>query len=283
VVDASTKEEIVGLGDVHGTYDRLVHLLEVGGLIRADRHAPGGFAWTGGKRTLVSVGDLIDKGPQSLEVLDLMMSLQRQAPAAGGAVIVTLGNHEAEFLARPGKKKAIEFERELGQRGIDYRDVAAGKNEYGQFMLSMPLAARVNGWFFAHAGSTSGQSLKQLGQHFREVVDSGRWKNPFLVGDDSVLEARKWWKDGSDVGDVAALPAGHIVFGHDPGAFRDKGTIQARNEGRLFLIDVGMTRVFDYSKGALLLIDRKDGQDVATSMDASGARHELWRGKAAGG
>ena len=59
------------------------------------------------------------------------------------------------------------------------------------------------------------------------------------------------------------------MFGHDPGAFRDKGTIQTKG-GRLFLIDVGMTPEFDYSKGALLLIDRKDGQDVATSMDASG-------------
>jgi hypothetical protein len=280
VVDLTTKEEVVALGDIHGTFDRLVHLLEVNGLMRADPKAPGRFAWTGGKRTLVSVGDLIDKGPQSLEVLDLMMSLQRQAAAAGGAVIITLGNHEAEFLARPGKKKAIEFERELDARGIDFRDVAAGKSPYGQFMLNLPLAARVNGWFFSHGGSTSGQSLKQLGQHFREVVDSGRWKNPFLVGDDSVLEARKWWKGGDDVRDLAALPAGHIVFGHDPGAFKDKGTIQARNDGRLFLIDVGMTRAFDYSKGALLFIDRKDGQDVATSVDASGTRKELWRGPA---
>ena len=71
----------------------------------------------------------------------------------------------------------------------------------------------------------------------------------------------------------------HIVFGHDPGAFRDKGTIQTKG-GRLFLIDVGMTPEFDYSKGALLLIDRKDGQDVATSLDASGARKEVWRGPA---
>jgi hypothetical protein len=281
VVDVNTSEEVVGLGDIHGTYDRLVHLLETGGLIHADAKAPGGFAWTGGKRTLVSVGDLIDKGPQSLEVLDLMMSLQRQAPAAGGTVIVMLGNHEAEFLARPGKKKAIEFEKELDQRGIDYHDVAAGKNDYGKFMLNMPLAARVNGWFFAHGGSTSEQSLKQLSQHFREVVDSGRWKNPFLVGDDSLLEARKWWKGDADERDLSALPAAHIVFGHDPGAFRDKGTIQARNDGRLFLIDVGMTRAFDYSKGALLFIDRKGGQDVATWMDASGTRRELWRGPAA--
>jgi hypothetical protein len=278
VVDRTTSEEIVALGDVHGAYDRVLHLLQVGGIARADAKAKGGYAWAGGKRTLVSVGDLIDKGPQSLEVLDLMMSLQRGARAAGGDVIVTLGNHEAEFLARPGKKKkAEEFEKELAERGIDLQDVAAGRNDYGRFMRSLPMAARVNSWFFAHGGSTSGMSLQQIGDHFRAVVDSGKWKNPFLIGDDSLLEARKWWKADTDDKDLAALPAAHIVFGHDPGAFRDKGTIQTKG-GRLFLIDVGMTPEFDYSKGALLLIDRKNGQDVATSMDASGVRKEVWRG-----
>jgi len=280
VVDRTTSEEIVALGDVHGAYDRLLHLLQVGGIARADAKAKGGYAWAGGKRTLVSVGDLIDKGPQSLEVLDLMMSLQAGAREAGGDVIVTLGNHEAEFLARPGKKEKTEdFEKELEKRGIDLHDVAAGRNDYGRFLRNLPMAARVNSWFFAHGGSTSGMSLVQIGDHFRAVVDSGKWKNPFLIGDDSLLEARKWWKGDTDDKDLAALPAAHIVFGHDPGAFKDKGTIQTKG-GRLFLIDVGMTPEFNYSKGALLLIDRKDGQDVATSLDASGTRKEVWRGPA---
>ena len=280
VIDRKTSEEIVAVGDVHGAYDRLVHLLQVGGIARADAKVKGGYAWAGGKRTLVSVGDLIDKGPQSLEVLDVMMSLQAGARAAGGEVIVTIGNHEAEFLARPGKKKkAEEFEQEMEKRGIDLHDVAEGRNDYGRFMRDLPMAARVNSWFFAHGGSTSGMSLDQIGQHFRAVVDSGKWKNPFLIGDDSLLEARKWWKGDVDDKDLAALPAAHIVFGHDPGAFRDKGTIQTKS-GRLFLIDVGMTPEFDYSKGALLLIDRKDGQDVATSLDAAGVRKEVWRGPA---
>jgi hypothetical protein len=283
IVDRTTTEEVVALGDVHGGFDRLVRLLQVGGLVRADKRAPGGYAWTGGRRTLVSVGDLIDKGPQSLEVLDLMIGLQRQAPAAGGDVIVTLGNHEAEFLARPGKKKALEFERELAERGIDFHDVAEGRNDYGQFMLNLPLAASVNSWFFAHGGSTSGLSRVQLADRFRKVVDAGRWKDEFLVGDDSLLEARLWWKRAQDQRDLAALPAAHIVFGHDPGAFKGKGMIQAHGGGRLFLIDVGMSPAIDDSQGALLLIDRQRGVDVATALDASGARREVWRGPAAQG
>ena len=40
-------------------------------------------------------------------------------------------------------------------------------------MRSLPLAARVNGWFFAHAGSTSHMSLDTLAGNFRTLVDSG--------------------------------------------------------------------------------------------------------------
>src|SRR5438552_5739856 len=282
IVDRTTREQIVALGDVHGAYDRLLRLLQAGAVVRADPKAPGGYAWAAGKRTLVSVGDLIDKGPQSLEVLDLMINLQRQAGAAGGEVIVVYGNHEAEFLAHPGKKKAIEFERELDQRGIDFHDVAAGRNAYGRFRLTLPPVARVNGWVFCHGGSTGGISLGQMGDRFRQEVDAGRWKSPFIVGEDSVLEARKWWKGGEDGKDLGALPARHIVFGHDPGAFPVKGKVQPHDDsGKIFLIDVGMTPVFNYSQGELMLIDRQGDTDVVTAVDAAGKRREVWRGPAA--
>ena len=52
--------------------------------------------------------------------------------------------------------------------------------------------------------------------------------------------------------------------------------------GGIFRIDVGMTPPVNYSKGALLFIDRQGGTDVATSLDADGTRKELWRGPAAG-
>ena len=64
-------------------------------------------------------------------------------------------------------------------------------------------------------------------------------------------------------------------------AFR-KGQIEEKFGGRIFRIDVGMTPPVNYSKGALLFIDRQGGTDVATSLDADGTRKELWRGPAAG-
>jgi len=279
IAERTTSAQVVGLGDVHGAYDRLIALLLTGGLIRKGGGGPG-YAWAGGNRVLVSVGDIINKGDRAIDVIDLLRALEPQAQAAGGGIIVTLGNHEAEFMAKPGKNKQEEFRTELEKRGLDADKVADGETDYGQWLHQRPLAAKVNSWFFCHAGETGGQTIAQLADTFRKTVDAGKWKSDFLIGPDSILEAQKWWRDGAAINrDLGAVKAAHIVFGHDPGAFQ-KGKLEQRFEGRIFRIDVGMTPPVNYSKGALLLIDRKDGNEVATSLDAGGQRQELWRGRA---
>ncbi len=89
---AAAGERIVAVGDIHGSYDGLVSILQRAELIDAETH------WVGGEATLVQVGDLFDRGLQVREVLDLLMRLQGEAEAAGGRVIGLLGNHEAMNL-----------------------------------------------------------------------------------------------------------------------------------------------------------------------------------------
>lgn len=85
---ANPPESVVAIGDVHGDFDDFVAILQRVGLIDAQHH------WTGGKTTLVQVGDLLDRGPKPREVMDLLMSLEKEAPQAGGRVVSLLGNHE---------------------------------------------------------------------------------------------------------------------------------------------------------------------------------------------
>jgi hypothetical protein len=83
-----TSERIVAVGDVHGGYDALVAILRVVGVIdRRDR-------WAGGRTVFVQTGDVVDRGPDSRRVLDLLRTLEREASRAGGAVYALLGNHE---------------------------------------------------------------------------------------------------------------------------------------------------------------------------------------------
>jgi hypothetical protein len=79
---------IVAIGDVHGDADALTALLTRAGLI------DGAKRWSGGTAVLVQTGDLLDRGTQVREVFDLLMSLEGEASAAGGRVIVLNGNHE---------------------------------------------------------------------------------------------------------------------------------------------------------------------------------------------
>ena len=71
------------IGDVHGEHDALTRLLtELG-------YAESSGAWRHPERTAVFVGDLIDRGPQQVEVVNLVRSMQD-----AGTALVAMGNHE---------------------------------------------------------------------------------------------------------------------------------------------------------------------------------------------
>ncbi len=81
-------ERIVAVGDVHGDYQQFVTVLRQAGVVDAKTR------WSGGSTHLVQVGDVLDRGPDSRKVLELLMALEPQAEKAGGQVHALIGNHE---------------------------------------------------------------------------------------------------------------------------------------------------------------------------------------------
>jgi hypothetical protein len=278
--------EIDALGDPHGDPDVTFRTLAAAGLI--SRTTP--VAWTGGTKVLVLTGDVIDKGASALPTIDLFIALEPQARAAGGRVVVTLGNHEAEFLAAPTDAKTAVFQTELRGAGLDPAAVAAGSSPYGAWLRNLPVAALIDDWFFCHSGDNDGDSAAAVGKKFRDAVEGAAgYGDPYLIGSGSILEANAWWlgkpSSAAAVDDnLAAVPAHHVVFGHDPGALqfpddpagdRAKGALVARYDGRLFAIDGGMSYAVGYSNGALLRVVR--GATTAASTVASdGTMTPLW-------
>jgi hypothetical protein len=149
----------------------------------------------------VSLGDLIDRGPGSRKVVELLMKLDAQAEQAGGAVHLVLGNHEvmvmtgdlryvsaAEFAAFAGDETAAERE----QLFADYRRFNPGGDDadvrrvfndqyppgflalrkafsqdgaIGSWLLQQPFVIRVNDKVYMHGGiasDVSEDSLKDL-------------------------------------------------------------------------------------------------------------------------
>lgn len=89
---AAQPQRIVAVGDLHGDYDAWHAIARAAGLINASGH------WSGGKTTLVQLGDVTDRWADSLKIIRSLQQLQKEAPRAGGRVIVVLGNHEAMNL-----------------------------------------------------------------------------------------------------------------------------------------------------------------------------------------
>ena len=67
--DIKTSARVVAFGDVHGAWEDWTRLLQEVGVVDAKLN------WSGGKTHLVSLGDLIDRGPGSRKVVELLMKL----------------------------------------------------------------------------------------------------------------------------------------------------------------------------------------------------------------
>jgi hypothetical protein len=97
-VDGSTQpalsmSRVVAVGDVHGAIDQFRALLRTAGI--TDQMG----AWIAGRRTtFVQTGDFTDRGAGVRAVMDLLITLERRAAAAGARAHALLGNHEAMNL-----------------------------------------------------------------------------------------------------------------------------------------------------------------------------------------
>ncbi|QDP18991.1 metallophosphoesterase [Sphingomonas xanthus] len=89
---ARAPERIVAVGDLHGDYDAWLAIARGAGLV--DQRG----RWTGGATTLVQLGDVVDRGPDSLKIIRHLKRLQRESRRRGGQVIVLVGNHEAMMM-----------------------------------------------------------------------------------------------------------------------------------------------------------------------------------------
>jgi len=177
-------ERVVAFGDVHGAYRELVSLLQSAGLL------DGQLAWKGGTTHLVSVGDLLDRGADSRKVLDLLMRLETEARAAGGAVHVVAGNHEimnvlGDFsYTSPGEYAAFAAEEDVELRAqqleaflafpehadlpraelerrfatefppgwFAHRQAFSSRGRYGQWILELPALLVIGDTVFVHGG-----------------------------------------------------------------------------------------------------------------------------------
>jgi hypothetical protein len=272
--------DLWAISDLHGDYDRFVKLATSHNLLALDDQKE--THWSGADAVLVVLGDLIDKGPKNLELLDLMQRLEGEAKQAGGKVLTLFGNHEVQFLADPLNEKAkgpggIFWD--LSERNIDSKWFASNQSETGRWLRNLPFGARVGNWFFAHGGQTSGRSFEGLSRMLEVALGAGGFNDALVRGPNSLVRGRNWYgSDGAKGQENARLMGvGHIVFGHDPDTIAPRGSIVGFPEGhrQLFRIDTGMSVGVNYSHGELLHIRATEKGDAVQACGPHGVTREL--------
>jgi len=176
------------VSDVHGHRDDLFDGLVSAGLVSVEpvetepvetEPVESTGQWCGGDAELWILGDLTDRGPDGIGVLDLVMSLQAQAP---GQVHVLMGNHEALALGRhrfPESRFADSWRINGGQS----HDQDALTETHLDWLSSLPLVARVGDYLLMHADTTAylswGDSIEEINQTVGNLIAShefdGHW------------------------------------------------------------------------------------------------------------
>lgn len=135
------------IGDLHGCHDEFVALL--------DR-----LSFSPSRDTLWLVGDLINRGPASLECL-------REVKALGSAARTVLGNHDFHLLvvARGGGKL---------KKSDTLNEILEAPDREGllDWLQSLPLSVRESNTFMSHAGLLPQWSVAQAEALGREVQEA---------------------------------------------------------------------------------------------------------------
>ena len=133
---------IFAIGDIHGCYDQLLALID---------KIPINFK----RDTLVFMGDYIDRGPQSVEVVDYLINLEKRIPG----IIFLKGNHEDMLEKYLDGTDRFTYLLNGGQQTLDSylsRSAQSGTHpippEHREFFKSLRLFYETEDYIFVHAG-----------------------------------------------------------------------------------------------------------------------------------
>lgn len=251
-------DRIIAIGDTHGDLAVLHQALKKGGAVDDD------MKWAGGTLVVVITGDILDRGPDELAMLDLVARLKEEASAAGGAVHMLNGNHElvnAELIFRYVEEDSFPpFTVRYGQENLDDSFYERFPEEHRArafaFRPGGPIAMQLSKNFsaliigdnlFVHGGVRPEHVVQGLDKMNRELSQwlagkrkaiSPRWINknaPIWVRDfslDTDAEDCKNLETTLALLDVKRMVVGHTIQDH----------INSACDGKVWRVDTGMNR-----------------------------------------
>ena len=291
-------DRIVAVSDVHGAFGAMVATLTKAGVLDQE------LGWNGGETHLVITGDILDRGPDSRQVMDLLMRLEDEALTAGGRVHLLLGNHEVmnligdlryvskeeyaafadDELPEDRKRWYREFSggesdaaREASLRGefagkypagfFGLRRAFGSQGAYGPWLMSKPLLVVINGTAYVHGGMSPlvGElGLEGVNRELKSQVTEYVAQSELLFEEGLLQPTANFY---AHKGNLAALPENASRPKHIQEA------IDAIISGQEEIEFVFNTITIQLGPDTMLAakIKMRDGMDIAAAVDSINA------------
>lgn len=191
--------KIFAIGDIHGCHRKLVALL---GRLPLDRE----------EDTLVFLGDYINRGPDSRQVLDTLIGLARSCHR----VVFLKGNHEQALLdyALHGEADDLRLLRAMGIEATaeSYKtslrrliDLSCMPPEHQQFLFDLTCSYAADTYLFTHADFDCTLPLPHS-------PETGEERMQRRIAEARLLASRRLGREQ----DLVPPPQRVVIFGHLP-------------------------------------------------------------------
>lgn len=252
-MQAVAQKRRIVVGDIHGELEGFREILRNAGLIDSKDN------WSGGDCILIQTGDVIDRGPYSLEAIDLLKKIQKEAPDAKGEVIRLCGNHELMLLQNnfsyvnftDPESLIVELREDIA-KGHVLASYSDGERLYSHAGLRSAIWETLT----AEMGPIMSKSkrrnidLHRLSDHINSVFKESVEKNdldrhpifhvgPERGGNDPV--GGIFWCDFSSISPSVEAWMIPQIFGHTP---TRQNRVKTAHGLKLIDVDAGMCRVF---------------------------------------
>ena len=264
---------IVAVGDVHGAYTSYLAILRAAGIIDNRQK------WSGGKSHFVQLGDVVDRGDDSRQVIDFLQRLERDAASAGGRVHFLLGNHEAMRMlgdmryVSPGEYAAFRSPESEAlrqqvvesypaeQRPALLRDTPLGMIEmirafgpngsYGSYLRKQNAVVKLNDIVFLHGGispAVAAMPCADINDAIRRELtdDLAKTRSAPLEALTTREDGPLWYRGLAREPEAFAPQLEQILTAQGARAIvvahtvTSNGRVEARFENRVYVIDTGM-------------------------------------------
>jgi hypothetical protein len=285
--------KVVAIGDVHGDYRALVETLHTAGLVDRNERWAGGdthLVQTGdlldrggeSRKVMDLLMDLQKQADKAGGAVHVLLGNHEAMNIYGDLRYVSAGEYAAFKTSNSERLLALQWERDISALPrkptpdekekweeehplgwVEHRMAFSEEGKYGKWLRNLPAVIKVNDSIFLHGGISPRFVSKSISDINSEVA-AGLKDLSKLTQDGAVLapDGPLWYRGLAQESEATIAPlvadilknyeVNRVVIGHTP----TPGSVITRMNGKVVMIDAGMSEYFG-SHRSFLLIDNQ--------------------------